>query len=57
MMRPNFQENTGGTGGDMDLRGNWQEVRKYTASLWEHWIDAYLPSILGREKWIDVSLK
>lgn len=36
-----------------NLKNNWENVKKFTSSLWKTWVESYLPSILSREKWID----
>lgn len=38
---------------NISLNNNYNEMRKFTARLWQDWLKYYLPSILKREKWCD----
>jgi hypothetical protein len=36
-----------------DLSEHWVDIKAFTNILWEHWLKAYIPSIMMREKWVD----
>jgi hypothetical protein len=38
---------------DIDLEKYWEDIKLLTSILWNHWLKAYIPTILMREKWID----
>lgn len=56
LMRNNYQETPPEVLlGKHKLKNNWDNVKKFTSTLWQKWSDFYLPTILSREKWINIS--
>lgn len=54
MLRPNFVSRTIDSNPRL-ITKYWSDVQKLANILWEHWLKAYLPTIMYREKWIDKS--
>lgn len=52
MLKPNFISRPAEHDPKL-IQKMWREVQALSNILWDHWLKAYLPTILYRQKWID----